>query len=52
MNISNSVVIENAGSSETITCQFKSGKTPVVSLEKRTTDGTWVDVAGAGIGVS
>ena len=52
MNISNSVVIENAGAVETITCQFKSGQAPTMSLEKRGSDETWSAVSGDGIGVS
>ena len=52
MNISNSIVIENAGASETITCQFKSGKEPTISLLKRDNDGKWVAASDTGIGVS
>ena len=52
MNISNSVVIENKAANEIITCQFKSGKKPTVTLVKRSNNNTWDAVSGAGIGVS
>lgn len=53
INITNEVVVEEPSAAETITCEFMSGKKPVISLLKRNSAGEWIPLSdGDGIGVS